>query len=780
MRVQESSTHRDSCQCWETPDRQNRGDSVSVKKALYGFLILTLMAQLACSDPTTGMRATATPFPNGTPEPADVSTRTPGATPAPTTSPTPPIPTATAIPANSGTATETPAALTSPDRDREALVALFQATDGPHWRNNENWLSAAEIGDWHGVTADAAGRVIALDLSSNHLDGELPSELGGLANLTELNLGGNRLIGAIPPELGNLANLEVLRLGWNDLTGNIPAELGNLGELRELDLDGYQLSGAIPPELGRLSNLVTLSIASTDVGGRIPPELGNLTNLEVLKITSTDVGGRIPPELGGMTNLKELSLRKNRLEDEIPSELGALSNLEVLDLYANELSGNIPAELGRLTNLRKLVLGLNRLSAEIPAELGNLARLEVLHIGMNELTGEIPPQLGDLANLRNMDLGSNRLEGELPPELSNLRNVVVLRLVANRLSGEIPPELSNLGTVEELYLANNQLTGEIPPELGDLGRLLTLALGGNALSGCIPDSLRIHYYLAEELELEFCAPSAVSAADDGRDKADFLGPNTEYIDPALVALLYGHAAGEATPAKVRLAIGYDYRDIAEWADLEAGWAALEAYIEESGGTPDGEYIWLMPIGLVPSVMCRPDVAFVDLVDPDGTPSWKSREKPYHNLNDALSDVVVAHQGGMPENQAALYALFVRGNSVVVIIQVPNAETEGSVLDWLAQRKIYVHPDASSSDELYVVVLLPVGQILPLAQRFSDAYLEAEEILGQGLPMLRSQWSAETLHLEKAVTQQFLSPDSDAGRTEPGGGITPCSSDTAGR
>ncbi len=582
------------------------------------------------------------------------------------------------------------------------------------------------------------------------------------------------MIGAIPPELGDLANLEVLRLSWNDLTGNVPSELGNLGELRELNLDGYQLSGAIPPELGRLTNLVTLSIASTDVGGRIPPELGNLTSLEVLSITSTDVGGRIPPELGGMANLKELILRKNRLGGEIPPELGGLSNLEVLDLYTNELSGNIPAELGRLTNLRRLSLGLNRLSGKIPAELGNLTGLEVLHIGMNELSGEIPPQLGDLANLQHMDLGSNRLEGELPPELGNLRNVVVLRLVANRLSGEIPPELSRLVRVEELYLANNRLSGEIPPELGDLGRLLTLGLGGNALSGCIPDSLRIHYYLAEELDLEFCALAEVSAADDGRDRADFLGSNTEYIDPELVALLYDHAAGEVTPATVRLGIGYDYRDV-------AGRAALEAYIKESGGTPDGEYIWLMPIGLVPSVVCRPDVVVGVLVDPDGTPSWDSRERPYHNLSDALSDVVAAHQGGMPENQAALYALFVWGNSVAVHIQVSDAETQRSILDWLAQSGIYVHANASSSGELHHVgVLLPVGQILPLAQRFPDAYLDAEDFRGQGLPMLRAQWPAETLHFEKAVVQQFLDPDSDAGRIEPGGGIMPCSSDTAGR
>ena len=614
----------------------------------------TTADQPASSDPTTGTRATATPVPIGTTEPAKASTQTPGATPSPVSSPmpspTPPGSPPTAESANVVTATATPAASIAPSAgDREALVALYRATGGPDWRNRGSWLSSAEIGDWYGVTADADGRVIALDLRSNRLEGELPSELGDLGNL------------------------------------------------------------------------------------------------------------------------KELTLRKNRLHGEIPPELVGLTNLEVLDFYVNELSGEIPPGLGSLANLRKLDLGYNRLSGAIPPELGSLANLEDLRIILNELTGKIPPQLGGLANLRDMDLSVNRLEGELPSELGKLSNVVVFDVAANQLRGEIPPELGNLTRVEELKLGGNDLTGEIPPELGNLDWLLVLSLSGNALSGCIPDTLRIHYYLAEELDMGFCDPSEVSLADGSGDKADYLGPNTEYIDPALVALLYDHAAGEATSARVRLAIVP--RDFQEAS-------ALEAYIEGGGGTPDGEYGWLMPIGLVPSVVCRPDVAIAGLVDPDGMPGWESRDNPYHNLNDALSDVVAAHQGGMPENQAALYALFVRGNSVAVIVQTSDAETEGSVLDWLAQRNIYVRPNASSSDGL-VGVLLPVGQILPLAQRFPGAYLNAEDKRGQGLPMLRSQWPVEALFYEKSLTQQLLSPDSDAGRIEPGRGIMPCSLATAG-
>ena len=41
--------------------------------------------------------------------------------------------------------------------DREALVVLYHATDGPNWTNSTNWLSGSPLGEWYGVTTDADG-----------------------------------------------------------------------------------------------------------------------------------------------------------------------------------------------------------------------------------------------------------------------------------------------------------------------------------------------------------------------------------------------------------------------------------------------------------------------------------------------------------------------------------------------------------------------------------------------------------------------------------------------
>ena len=83
------------------------------------------------------------------------------------------------------------------------------------------------------------------------MSGEIPPELGNLANLTQLFLAENQLNGEIPPELGNLANLQGLLLHGNQLSGGIPPELGNLANLERVWLHGNQLSGEIPPESGQ-------------------------------------------------------------------------------------------------------------------------------------------------------------------------------------------------------------------------------------------------------------------------------------------------------------------------------------------------------------------------------------------------------------------------------------------------------------------------------------------------------------------------------------------------
>ena len=161
--------------------------------------------------------------------------------------------------------------------DRAALAALYNATNGSSWLVDTNWLSNGPLGEWHGVSTGADGRVAELDLDGKQLSGPIPSELGNLDNLEFLSLRDNQLSGPIPSELGNLDNLEVLWLRDNQLSGPIPSELGDLDNLERLWLRDNQLSGPIPSELGNLDNLIALSLGNNQFSGCVPVKVLDMT-----------------------------------------------------------------------------------------------------------------------------------------------------------------------------------------------------------------------------------------------------------------------------------------------------------------------------------------------------------------------------------------------------------------------------------------------------------------------------------------------------------------------
>ena len=134
--------------------------------------------------------------------------------------------------------------------EREALIELYNATDGDHWKDNTNWCSDKPLREWTGVSTDAYGRVTQLMLSAKGLNGTIPESIGNLVNLTYLHLGNNyEITGPIPESIGNLVNLKVLMLAENKLTGTIPDAIKNLTQLEYFDIYQNRLDGILSEDL---------------------------------------------------------------------------------------------------------------------------------------------------------------------------------------------------------------------------------------------------------------------------------------------------------------------------------------------------------------------------------------------------------------------------------------------------------------------------------------------------------------------------------------------------
>ena len=146
-----------------------------------------------------------------------------------------------------------------PSPDREALISLFEATDGPNWTRNDHWLSDRPVEEWYGVTTHE-GRVTHLHLYFNNLSGEFPPEIGDLHFLRELHLSFNNLQGPVPPALGDLEFLEKLYLGGMQYLGALSFDRARRITVRQ----------SITEHLEKLDRLVHLSLRGTSLEGCVP------------------------------------------------------------------------------------------------------------------------------------------------------------------------------------------------------------------------------------------------------------------------------------------------------------------------------------------------------------------------------------------------------------------------------------------------------------------------------------------------------------------------------
>ena len=169
---------------------------------------------------------------------------------------------------------------------KDALIAIYNATNGASWNDSTNWLSAQPVSEWYGVTV-TGNKISRLAFDGNNLTGNLPPEIGDLTGLEYLSFySGNSINGTLPEEIGNLTELRVLSFEFNNFTGPIPDSYANLTKLRGFWFNNNQLSGEVPSfVVSNYPNLVFFDISFNNFQGALP-DFTALQNLIYININN--------------------------------------------------------------------------------------------------------------------------------------------------------------------------------------------------------------------------------------------------------------------------------------------------------------------------------------------------------------------------------------------------------------------------------------------------------------------------------------------------------------
>ncbi|XP_072963434.1 receptor-like protein EIX2 [Typha angustifolia] len=259
-----------------------------------------------------------------------------------------------------------------------------------------------------------------IDLSNNHLSGQLPECKDVGSSLAIISFRNNRLSGKFPIFFQGCQYLSFLDLSYNNFFGNLPAWIGT-----------------------RLPNLVFLLLKSNMFFGYIPIKLSRLDHLQVLDLAHNNLSGTIAPSL---VNFKAMTLISSYASD-------FHKDVDVASIFNEVDYNNDPFSLFVITKGQILEY-----------QNDNIYFMLSLDLSGNSLTGEIPKQIGALAGLKNMNLSANRLIGNIPETMNGLRSLESLDLSNNELFGEIPSTLSALTFLSHLNLSYNNLSGRIPRE----------------------------------------------------------------------------------------------------------------------------------------------------------------------------------------------------------------------------------------------------------------------------------------------------------------------------
>lgn len=105
----------------------------------------------------------------------------------------------------------------------EALLDLYDYTNGDNRTNNSGRDTDTDVCTWYGVSCGSWSNVRALALPNNNLVGILPSSLSALTDIRYFDISSNGMWWLLPTEYSSWTNIQTFTIAHNDFDGLVPS-----------------------------------------------------------------------------------------------------------------------------------------------------------------------------------------------------------------------------------------------------------------------------------------------------------------------------------------------------------------------------------------------------------------------------------------------------------------------------------------------------------------------------------------------------------------------------
>ncbi|RHN50967.1 putative non-specific serine/threonine protein kinase [Medicago truncatula] len=366
---------------------------------------------------------------------------------------------------------------------------------------SSNLLRSSEVFFWiFNFTTD----LHSLELYDNLLKGRIPDGFGKVMNsLENIDLSQNHLQGEISSFFGNMCTLEALYFSNNNLSGEVSNFIENYSwcnknKLRILDLSYNRITGMIPKRICLLSRLEHLVLKRNSLEANInESHLTNFSNLKSLwvppfqltslKLASCKLVSSFPSWLKTHRSLLKLDISDAGINDYVPELIWNNSQYMLfMNMSHNNLRGTIPNFSFQLPQNPAIFLNSNQFEGGVPSFLLQSSHLILFENKFSHLFSFLRDKNPPPTKLATLDLSNNQIEGQLPNCWNSVNTLFFLDLTNNKLSGKNPQSMGTLVKLEALVLRNNSLNGDLPSTLKNCRNLMLLDVSENLVYGSIP------------------------------------------------------------------------------------------------------------------------------------------------------------------------------------------------------------------------------------------------------------------------------------------------------